>query len=113
MYDENEFDLVAFVEKLKQKRFTLEACDATDDEIRRVDRLCFQVKGAVAARKNGIHYRDSLKRLYQAMRLGTLPKWLAPEESLLFGSLLEEFASRAKPPAEGRDSSQQTDQSKT
>ena len=92
MYPDYEFDLPAFIEKMKQQKTALAVCTAVDDEIRRVDALCYRKKGAVAARKKGIPYRESLRRLYLVMRTGNLHSYLPATERQLFGSLLESFS---------------------
>ena len=94
MYEDYDFDLTAFVERMKTEQRILDVCDAIDTEIRRVDRLCHHVKGAVEARKKGVPYRESLKRLYLVMRLGSLPSSPPIQEDALFAPLLAKFSAR-------------------
>lgn len=91
MQYDDDFDLEGFIEKLKAKRRILDALDAVECEIQRTDSLCWRVKGAVGARKLGLPYRESLKRLYLVIRTGDIPNSLTLREKRLFSSVLALF----------------------
>lgn len=98
MYDDDDFDLSSFVERMKKEKRIVDILQKTDDEIRRIPPLCgYRMKGAVEASKKGGPYQESLKRLYEVVLTGKFPKLTRPFERVLFSSLLDKLSSRIPP----------------
>jgi hypothetical protein len=91
MMEPEDFDLCAFVDGLKKKRLrSVQAWQAVDDEIRRVERLLSRrFPGVVEMRKKGEPYCAALHRLFALLRIGKFPSGTTPSERALFQSLLD------------------------